>query len=75
MSEILEDPRPIKAVHYHDSDGTWWKSGLTSNKDEIKIRAYGEPSVYCYVPYIAVEKNGVVIARFPATMVEIQYQE
>ena len=67
-SEILDEKRKITCLYYNDTENNVWTAS-----NEIKIRAYGEPGPHCYTAFYAVEKNGEVIARIPATMVEVQY--
>ena len=68
-SRILKDEREIdKLLYNNDFDEQWVAS------EDIKIKAYGEPREYCHVAFFEVEKDGVVVSRLPATMVEVLYK-
>lgn len=69
-SEILKDHRPIEAVFFLDSDETIYRAD-----DYVHINAYAEKGPADWIPYICVRKYGAVIARFPAFMVTITYEE
>ena len=74
---ILEDGRKILYIErmVGDADGNHFawstKEGRWKNCDAI--RAYPEPGQMAMVPWFAVYRDGVVIARVPAHFVEVGY--
>jgi len=69
-SEIVKDKREILGLYFNDVDGRCYEA-MHGNL----IKAYEEPGPHCYIPFFSVEKNGVIIARLPATMVEVVYKK
>lgn len=67
-SKIIEDKREIKGLYFNDDSDTCYE---VVNGNIIK--AYGEPGPHCYVPFFSVEKDGIIISRIPASMVEVVY--
>ena len=67
-SRIVKDTREITGVYFNNSEDSRYTKAMG-----CKITAYGEPREHCYVAFIEIEKEGKVISRFPATMVEIVY--
>ena len=65
---ILNDARAIKSIWWDDEDG----SGFVA-RDGVVIQAYGEDGMHCYIPYIRIIDNGVVVHRIPAYKVRIVY--
>ena len=74
---VHEDPRPIlyaeRLLSDADGDTLIWttKKGRWQNCDEI--RAYQEAGVGAMETWLAVYKNGEVVARLPARFHEIGY--
>uniref|UniRef100_A0A6H1ZQA0 Uncharacterized protein n=1 Tax=viral metagenome TaxID=1070528 RepID=A0A6H1ZQA0_9ZZZZ len=67
-SRILKDTREIIGVYFNDLEGSCYAVDYG-----YKITAYPEPREYCHVAFIEVEKDGKIVSRFPATMVQIAY--
>lgn len=67
-SRILRDNRKIIGVYFNDLEGSCY-----SVDHGYKITPYGEPREFCHIAFIEVEKDGEVVSRFPATMVQIAY--
>lgn len=65
---VLTDERPIKCLSFDTEDGAaYLESGGYS------FEAYGEPGMHCDIPFFRVIKDGVVVARVPATHVTVVY--
>ena len=73
IDTILDDPRPIEWICQPWEDAVAWttRDGRYKNCDEI--HAYAEPGHMARIPFFAVVKGGEIIARAPATMVEVGY--
>lgn len=69
---MLEDKRPVEAVYFNDEEGGHYKVGTFGC---TKIEVYGDGGLYRPLPWVAVYKRGVIIARIPAHMVQINYME
>lgn len=69
MNEILEDKREIESICWNTEDGACYRA-----QDGYTIEAYGEAGMHCYLPYFAVKKHDVIIARVPAWQVSVHYK-
>lgn len=67
--KILDDDRAIDSVVFPDD--TSIKVGLDNIE---KIEAYGEPSHYGNIPWVAVTRAGEIQMRIPAIHVTIIYE-
>ena len=67
---ILEDNRKIKSIIFQDNTQyTIGSMGVT------EIKAYGEPSEFCLVAWVAVFKGkGRITNRIPAYQVMVSYE-
>lgn len=72
IKTIVEDDRPITAIHWDDEDGSVLSVG---DFGVTKIVAYGEPAEYCLVPWIAVYKGEEIAQRIPAKVIRIVYEK
>lgn len=65
ISEILEDKREIEVIiiDEHNIIDKECASGL-----EFKV--YGEPGEFCYLPWLAIYKDGEIIARINAQKIQ-----
>lgn len=66
---ILDDKRPIDTICWNNAEDTQY-----STKYGYEIEAYGEPGMYCCIPFFAVKKGGIIIARVPAWQVSVHYK-
>lgn len=66
--EMLDDKRPIDYLGGDIEHGAWYPS------PEFEIEVYGEPGMYCNLPYFAVKKEGVIVARIPAWQISVHYK-
>lgn len=69
MKTILEDSRKIKGLFFNNNNESSYEA-----VHGCKITAYKEPGQYCYIPFFAIEINGEIVSRIPATMVEVCYE-
>ena len=67
---ILEDKRPIEAIYWNNAEDAQY-----STKGGFEIEAYGEPGMYCCIPFFAVKHDGVIVARVPAWQVSVHYKD
>ena len=67
-SEIINDKREIQGLYFNDDHGSCYEA-VNGNI----IKAYSEPGSHCSIPFFSVKKDGMIIARIPATMVEVVY--
>ena len=67
---VLTDDREISAIAWNNAEDECYLA-----KEGYKIVAYGEPGMHCEIPYFAVKRNGIVIARVPAWQVSVHYKE
>lgn len=73
IKTILEDPRPIEWICLPWENAVPWNTKKSRYKNCDEIRAYPEPGQMAQVPFYAVIKDGEIIARTPATVVEVGY--
>ena len=74
IEELVRDERPILyAERLGEGEDSWWttKEGPSKNCDEI--RPYWENGEMAAVPWLAIIKDGEIIARAPARFHEIGY--
>jgi len=69
-SEIIKDEREILGLYFNDRDGTCYEA-----EHGNIIKAYGELGPHCCIPFFSIEKDAVIIARVPASMVEVVYKK
>lgn len=75
-SALLDDKRPIIGVWPPDPMQEGYSPYKVGLGGITKIEAYGEPGPFCMVPWIAVWKGDVCVARMNAHHVaEIWYTE
>lgn len=72
---ILDDPRPIEWICQRGEGAAAWTTRDGDYKNCDAIQAYPEPGHMARIPFFAVLKDGAVIARAPATMVEVGYAD
>lgn len=75
---ILDDTRKIDAIWFFPEGGDGLNGFCSSNKPGSayfcdEIRAYAENGQCAPVPFFAVYRDGKIIARVPAHMVEVRY--
>ena len=70
--QMIDDPRPIKAIHWDDKDQT---AIIVGEARVTAIEAYGEPGPHCELPWLAVYVSGEIRWRVPADQVAIKYED
>jgi hypothetical protein len=66
-NDLLDDNRSIKALLFDEDDSI---IAVGQSKVE-KIEVYGEPGEFCYRPWFAVYRSGVIAERINAFAVSI----
>ena len=68
---LLEDDRPIASLWYGED------LSLTVGKGNItKIQVYGEPGMMSLLPWFEIHRDGVVLQRVNAAMIEtVMYEK
>lgn len=69
MGTILEDKREIEIIAWNNEVDASYPSNMG-----YKINAYPEPGMHCNIPFFAVEKDGMIVARVPAWQVSVHYK-
>lgn len=64
---IYDDPRPIQSIV--------GEIGFWSTSSGLRIVAYKEHGQGDYVPYYAVYRGDEIVARVPASLVAVTYEE
>lgn len=67
LSTMIDDSRTVVAVHWGEFFHRVGEEGVT------KIVVYGEPGPHCFLPWIAVYRDGEVWKRLDAAGKEIVY--
>jgi len=71
---IHMDPRPINAIFYPGENAGGWTTSPGYSISCDKIVAYAENGQMAPVPFYAVYRDGQIMARVPAQLVEVQYK-
>lgn len=72
IKTIIQDDREILIIHKSGDDQT--DAYRVGHQGITKIVPYEENGQYCMLPFLAVYKGDVILARLPASDLFIQYR-
>lgn len=75
-SRIIDDPTEISSICYFNGRTGWWTESEKADPSMRcdRIVAYEENGHMAALTFFAVYRNGVIIARVPATLAEVRYK-